>query len=441
LVAAKIPASAVAAVALPLNLSDGKAGFVAHNADLPMNPASAMKLVTSFAALDLLGPAATWQTGFWATTSPGEDGSLRGDLYLKGSGDPSLSMERFWRLLRQLRVRGVTTITGDLVLDRSDFLAESGNPATFDNRPLRAYNVMPDGLLLDAFALRFIVRPEAGRARLLLESPNDNIVITANLKLDKSACDGWRERLALQSTPGLLSITGSFPERCGERTLLLAPLPPNRHIEGLFRALWRELGGSWQGKTREGIVPAEARILAMQESPPLADIVRDMNKWSNNVVARQLFLALGENDGIRARTEAAAVARITGWLGERRLDFPELVMENGSGLSRRERISAFHLGQLLVAAWRSAVMPEMLSSLPIAAVDGTMRKRLRDSVAAGRARVKTGTLDGVKTAAGYVEDMKGRRYAFAFFINHARAGRGQDAIDAFIHALVAAEIP
>lgn len=425
LAAARIPESAVAVTVQAL---DQNAPLLAHNAQTPMNPASVMKLVTTYAALEMLGPAATWQTNVYSETQPDADGNLQGNLYVQGSGDPKLNLENFWILLRQLRARGVRHIGGDLVLDRSRFNLPPYNPAAFDKRPLRAYNVGPDALLVDFYAMRFILRPEGNAIRFINESPNANLQVVTQLTPGKGGCDGWRDRLNIRVQPGRLDISGSYPIRCGEKVLLLSPLPPEPHIEGLFRVLWQEMGGSLKGKARTGRVPANATLLAQQSSPPVAEVVRDVNKWSNNVMARQLFLALSGEEG----TPEAAAQRTGAWLRGKGLNFPELVLENGSGLSRREQISAEHLNRLLVAAWQSAVMPEFIASLPIASVDGTMQKRLRGTPAAGRAHIKTGTLDGVKAAAGYVQDEQGRRYVVTFLINHANSGAGERAEDALL---------
>ena len=425
LAAAKIPENAVAVTVQAL---DQNAPLLAHNAQTPMNPASVMKLVTTYAALEMLGAAATWQTSVWSEAQPDADGNLRGNLYVQGSGDPKLNLDNFWILLRQLRARGVQNIGGDLVRDRSRFSLPPYNPAAFDKRPLRAYNVGPDALMVDFYAMRFILRPEDNAIRFINESPNDRLQVVAQLTPGKGGCDGWRDRLNIRNEAGRLEISGKYPVSCGEKVLLLSPLPPETHIDGLFRALWREMGGSLKGKVRAGIVPANVKLLARQSSPPVAEIVRDVNKWSNNVMARQLFLALSGEEG----TPKAAAQRTGVWLQSQGLNFPELVLENGSGLSRQERISAANLNRLLIAAWQSAVMPEFIASLPVAAVDGTMQKRLRGTPAAGRARIKTGTLDGVKAAAGYVQDEQGRRYAVTFLINHANSGAGERAVDALL---------
>ena len=440
--AAQIPAAQVAVVVQPV---DAGGPLVAHNAAQAMNPASVMKLVTTYAALDLLGPAHTWKTTIWTEQAP-VDGVLNGNLYIRGSGDPRFAIEHLWSLLRQVRVRGVQQITGNVVLDRTVFNVPAIDPGAFDDKPMRPYNVGPDGLLLNFRALRFTLLPDNGKPRILQETPSEGLRVDNQLRAGNGDCgSNWKDlisvRLIPESTGNRLEFTGSYPALCGEKALNLSPLPFDAQASGLVRALWKELGGSLNGEVRGGAVPIGAKLLAQHESAPLADAVRDINKYSNNVMARQVFLTLGI-DAPAARdtllgnsppaTTERARQRIAEWLAQRNLRFDELVLDNGSGLSRIERISAGSLNRLLLDAWKNPVMPEFVSSMPIVGIDGTMKKRLRDATATGRAHIKTGTLEGVKTAAGYALDAQGRRYAVTFLINHPRAQAGSAAIDALI---------
>jgi len=407
---------------------DAEAPLLRHNATAPMNPASVMKLVTTYAALELLGPAHVWKTQVFADAPP-RAGVLAGNLYLRGDGDPLLTEERLWLLLRQLRARGVATIAGDLVVDRSAFRLPAHDPAAFDNEPLRAYNAGPDALLANFNSLRLALIPDtaARSVAAVIATPVADLVLENRLQYADGACGDWRERIRAGVAGGVLTLSGSYPASCGEKALHLSPWANGGSFESLFRALWRELGGTLAGGVREGVAPAAAALLLTHESPPLADAVRDTNKWSNNVMARQLFLALAPS---RPATPEAARERLAAWLQDKGI--AGIVVDNGAGLSREARVSAEALGRLLLAAWKSPVMPELIASLPVAGSDGTLKKRLGDSAAAGRAHLKTGYIEGVRAIAGYVMDRKGERWVVVGILNDAQMKNGSKPLDALV---------
>ena len=400
---------------------------VAVNEGVAMNAASTMKLFTTYAALERLGPAYRWRTEAYL------DGE---DLVLRGSGDPKLNFESFWMLLRNLRGRGLRDIRGDIVLDRSYF--SPAEYAPIDNESYRPYNVTPDALLVNFRSLHFTFVPEDGRGvRIYAEPALPGLTVVNSLKLVDGACPegrAFREALKaeFQPRPARASFTGGYPTSCGERDMNVALYPPADYLEGLVRALWAELGGTWTGKLREGTASPGARLLYTHESEPLADAVRDINKFSNNVMARQLYLTLGaELEGPPAALDKSARA-VRQWLASKDLAMPELLLDNGSGLSRVARVTPAHLNELLQAAWRSRVMPELVASLPVAAVDGTMKKRLHGEPVAGHAHIKTGMLSDVRAMAGYVLDRRGRRHTVVMIVNHARATETDPAMDALL---------
>jgi len=432
---AGVPASAVAVLVQDVDARMPRASF---NADKPMNPASAMKLLTTYAALELLGPAYTWKTEALAT-APLKDGVLEGDLVLKGTGDPKLGFEQFWLLLRQLRAKGLREIRGDLVLDRSHFAPDSHDPARFDGEPLRPYNVGADALLLNFKALRLTFVPDAAAKTVSVsaEPAPAQFDLVNLLKLAEGACpatwyEGIRMDLAHTDAAARLILTGGYPAACGEKTRHVAVLGHPQFVAGVFRQLWTELGGSLHGGWREGAAPAGARLLARAESPALAEVVREINKYSNNVMARQLFLTLGAESAKRPARGEDAEAAVRAWLAQKALPMPELAIENGAGLSRSDRISADSLGRLLLAAFASPVMPEFVASLPLAGIDGTMKRRANGNGVAGQAHVKTGYLDGVRALAGYVLDRRGRRVVVVFLANHPNAAATRAAQDALL---------
>ena len=403
-----------------------------------LNPASTIKLLTTFAALDQLGPAYQWTTEVFAAV-PLQGDTLAGDLVLRGSGDPRLTLENFWLMLRSLRARGLREVRGDLVLDRSYFAGvEAADPGGFDNEPTRPYNTPPDALLVNFKSIRLTFLPDAERrgVRIVAEPALPQLQIVNNLVLDAEPCGDWVSRLKLTAAgdagSGRLVFGGNFALACGEKERHFSMLGHAQYVHALFSLLWRELGGSFGGGVRTGGVPVGATQLLAYSSQPLVDVVRDINKYSNNVMARQLFLSLGAITlGAPASADKSTRA-IRQWLDQRGLTMPDLVLENGAGLSRSERISARGLAQLLLLAQRSAVMPEYLASLPLVAVDGTMRKRLNGAEIAGQAHIKTGSLAGVRAIAGYVLDARGRLTIVVFVVNHARAADAQAAQDALL---------
>ena len=437
LLAAELPAAVAGAfkeagiaagnVAIVVQSVEAGEPLLRHNDQQPMNPASAMKLVTTYAALELLGPAFTWRTEVLADTQPA-DGRLKGNLYLKGSGDPRLGLEQFWLLLRQLRARGLRDIAGDVVLDRGAFAVPPHDPGEFDNEPLRPYNAGPDALLVNLDSVTLTLHPEAERkaVAVIAETPSQGLRIDNRLKLSGEPCGDWREKFRVGVDAATITLRGEFPAACGDKALNLSPWPADVHVERLFRALWHELGGTLRGVVRAGATPEAAHFLAAQTSPSLGEIVREINKFSNNVMARQLFLSLAAE---RPATPEGARRRIAEWLAGKGLAMPGLVLDNGSGLSRSERITADGLSRLLLAAWKSPAMPELMSSLPLAGADGTLKKRLGDGAAAGRAHLKTGYLAGVRALAGYVLDLGGRRWVVVCLINDANAVAGKHAMD------------
>ena len=425
-----------ASVALYVQEVDASRPTASFNASRPMNPASAIKLVTTLAALELLGPSYAWKTEAYLLGRL-QDGVLDGDLLLKGYGDPRLTIEHFWLFLRSLRAHGVREIRGDLVLDRSYFDVADHDPAKFDGEGLRAYNVGADALLVNYKAVRFFFLPNPAQGVAVVPEPQlAQLEVASSVRRTDGPCGDWRAglRYDLQQRGAAVraSFTGSMPASCGERVWNLAPLPHDQYVYGVFKALWTELGGALHGGLREGQAPAGAKPLASYESPGAAEVLRDMNKFSNNVMARQVFLTLSaETLKLPGRYDRSA-RTVQSWLAARKLELPELVIENGSGLSRDDRITGEGLGRLLVAAYRSPVMPEFIATLPLVASDGTMKKRLTADSVAGQAHIKTGSLADVRSMAGYVLDRNGRRFAVVFLVNHQNAGASQGAQDALL---------
>ena len=436
----KVPLENVAVIIKEVGSKDA---LLSVNAGKPMNPASVIKLVTTYAGLELLGPTYTWKTELLSAGDM-RGGILQGDLVLKGTGDPKLTVDRFATMVKQLRDRGLDEIQGDLILDRSFFESVVHDEAAFDGEALRAYNVGPDPLLLSFKTVRFSFAPMFDNKSVSI-SPDvkpAQLEISNRVKLVDAACGEWRERIMLdvqEIKPARLRVTftGNFPRSCGERVWNVSLLDHARFVGGVFANLWRNSGGKWEGAVKLLPTPSTAKLLASTESPPLADVVRDINKFSNNVMARQLFLTISADAWVGNTKEPGNASRSTQmikeWLARKNITAPELVLENGSGLSRNERISASTLAQMLDAAWRSSVMPEFMSSMSLLGLDGTLRRRNRGESIAGQAHVKTGTLNDTRAIAGYLLDQTGRRWIVIMMANHPNAVQTQAAQDALVN--------
>ena len=425
---AGIPTSAVS---IHVQAVESTKPLLIMNAQTSVQPASLMKLITTAAALDLLGPDYRWSTRIYTNGTQNGD-VLQGDLIIRGSGDPRFSQQDLWQLLRRLRALGIRQITGDVILDRSLFASYKDDAAQFDQKPERAYNALPDALLLDTKSVLVQLIPDAARqrVRVTLEPYLTDFSLSAPT-LSVGECGDWRTQLGLRVEQKKIIFAGSYALSCGERTIAVHayPLTHNEYFDSSLRQLWREMGGSLQGVTREGVLPAQAQEITQWQSAALTDAIRDINKFSNNVMARQLLLTLAAERGYQPASKEAGAAVIRQWLIAKGINAAELVIDNGSGLSRADRLSAALLARILQAAWMSPTMPEFIASLPLAGVDGTMRKRAESLSVKSFAHIKTGNLTEVAGIAGYVTTRSGKRMIVVCIVNHSEAGKLKEAMD------------
>jgi D-alanyl-D-alanine carboxypeptidase/D-alanyl-D-alanine-endopeptidase (penicillin-binding protein 4) len=426
---------------------DGGPPRAAWRAQALHNPASLAKLLTTWMALSVLGPGWRWRTPVWFTGPlRGSDGVLDGDVVIQGQGDPSLVLERVWLLLRRIRQQGVREIAGDLVLDTSLFAPEPRSPADFDGEPWRPGNVQPDALLLNFKAHELQVLPDPASSQAWVGSDTGLLPAHA-VPLRPGPCRDPRGALRANwvEAPGRaepLRLAGHLPATCGAQTWPLADPEPDTYNARLLTRLWGELGGRLRGRVRAGAAP-EGPPRFEHRSPALAEVVRDINKFSNNAMAEQLALTLALADGERPATRAGARQRLQAFAQQRLGWAPEaFVLDNGSGLSRDTRLSAEQLGQLLQAAWASPVMPEFVASLPLAGVDGTLsREPGRFGAALARAHLKTGSLRDVAGLAGVVQDAAGRRWVLVALLEHPQAQRGRGVLDAAVRWAAGSSTP
>lgn len=425
---ARVPASALAVV---VEEAGSGRSLLAAQAQEPVNPASLAKLVTTYAALDRLGPAWSWRTPVWLDGTV-HHGVLEGSLVIQGRGDPTLVLERVWLLLQRVQQRGVREIRGDIVLDRSAFALPAHAPGAFDGEPLRPYNVGPDALTLNfkSVVYGFVPDPAAGRARVTQEPRLDGAPAMVDIPLAPGPCGDWRAALKASFTTDGARFGGAYPASCGVQNWPVADPQPDSYNARLLAGLWRDMGGRLTGRVRDGTAPAGRAPDLELVSPPLAEVVRDINKYSNNLMAQQLFLSLALAEASPTNPDAARRGLST-WLVDRlgSTMAGQIQLDNGAGLSREARLPAAALARLLQQAWGSSVMSELMSSLPVSGLDGTLR---RSRAGEGRAHLKTGSLRDVAGVAGYVLSDSGKRYVLVAILNHDNAQAARPALEALV---------
>lgn len=434
-------------VAVYVQALDSAMPSMQHNASKSLNPASVMKLVTTYAALEALTPDYRWKTEVYRDGYV-SNGVLNGDLILKGYGDPSFKAQDMWRLLMAIQQAGIRNIRGNLIIDKSYFSEGISQHNSFDAETWRAYNAMPSAFLVNGRNTSFKFYVEDGAVKVMQEFELPQISIINKMRLRPGACDSWRNyfNYTVKTTEGnfnesenaraVVSFDGTFSPECEKRYLELSVLNDEQYAFATFKKLWQTLGGQFKGQLKVKQTPSTATKVLSQLSEPLAYVIRDINKWSLNLMARQLMLTLGAEKLGATADESKGAQAVKDVLSSKGLVFNELVLENGSGLSRIERISAEHLGQLLVSAYHSPVMPELLASMPILGLDGTVKKRLESTPAKGRGHLKTGSLEGVTTIAGYVLDLQKRRHVLVMMVNHPNASASKEAQDALLQSVI-----
>lgn len=394
--------------------------LLAAHTDVPRNPASVMKLLVTLAGLELLGPSYTWRTKF-ILNGKLQNGTLHGDLVIKGGGDPFLAKESFQHALSTLRARGLQHIEGDLLIDDGLFAKESGSPSDFDNRPYRAYNALPNATLLNFRSHQFYLVPQNTGMLVYADPPASNLHIENKLRLANGRCNGKHRQIRFRVSPApnntRVTLSGNYPKRCGVQLLLRTVLSNEDYLFGTFKSMWEGLGGTISGGAGKTNI-ARNKAFYTVVSKPMREIIAYVNKHSNNVMARQLLLTLGRGQTQAASSKASGASAIKAWLREQGIPAPELNIDNGSGLSREARVSTRTLAAVLEHARTGPYQPEFFASLALNGLDGTLKKRLGGIMPPGNARIKTGLLNNVRTMAGYVRSKSNRGFIVVAMHTH-----------------------
>ena len=442
----KIPQKNISIYVRDLN---AKTPLIAHNIDVLRTPASTMKLLTTYAALKELGPNYSWRTEVWLRGRL-ENGTLKGDLILKGYGDPFLVYENFWKLVKALRDKGLKNIDGNVIIDNSFFNLAPHNSAAFDGKEFRVYNAPSSALMFNFQATRFLFKPVINKGADALTAKQKKskkktkkkqvygkVSITTlpkiigfdfnnEVSLVKGKCrrSHYRPKFS-RDKKGKLTIKGKYAARCKQQFILRAVSSPEEHAFNAFRDFWSDLKGTLTGGLKIGKIRSGDERFHVYSSPTLGGQIRLINKWSNNVMTKQLLLTLGAKKfGAPATLEKGQRAILDG-LAESNIDINGIRLENGSGLSRIAKVSAKQMGALLETAYRSAYMPEFMASLSLPGIDGTLVNRFRKEDLRGRSHFKTGTLDFVTAISGYMLNRKGKRLVIVIQHNGKKTGGGR----------------
>lgn len=430
---------ALSMAAIPLN-GPGIDQYI--NADALMSPGSIMKLVTTYAALEILGPTHHWNTDFYTDGQLVGD-TLDGNFYVKFGGDPKLTLERLWSTLRELRGMGITTINGDLVLDGTYFEIAGGLPEFNDNgdNPYAPFLVEPSGVLTNLNLIHFQVRADERGTQAWSAPALEDVVIdnrvTATAEAPCPARRGFTWEPVFHADQRVtVRVTGELPQGC-RTTAYLSLLPHEQYTASLIRSLFSEMGITLAGDNSSGTTPDDARLMLRATSPDLVTMVRDINKWSSNVMARQLLLTIGAEN----REENEHDDRVTGirviydWLENKGVNTAGMVIDNGAGLTRHGRITARQGAHILQHAWNSPFSADLMASMPLIAMDGTMARRLRNAGMDGLGRIKTGYLENVRSIAGYTRDESDTTWAVVGMVNTDPAWNGQSVLDRILYSL------
>lgn len=432
-----------------IDVATGEEVF-AFEPDRPLSPASTMKVVTAAAALRHLGPAYTFTTPVLTDGRLDGAGTLKGNLYVQGSGDPHLVVEKLWKLIRDVKLAGVETIDGDLIFDEGFFDTDYALPGWDKPRDLQrgpSYFPSLGALSLNFNTVALVVGPglPGGPGRVQLETPASDYVEVVNQVVTGS--DRARRRIAVareQISGGKLrfTVSGTVPAGATSARYYRSVLDPTSHFAAAWAEMMRESGISLTGNIRRGTVPEGARVVAEHTSPPLTSILMDVNKYSNNFMAEQVLRTLGAEVKGAPGSTAKGLEVVREYLDALGVDPETYHLVNGSGLSRDLRLAPSVLTAVLVDMARDGQAgQEFASSLAIAGKDGTLMRRLTEE--AGRMRGKTGTIDGVHCLTGYLDAGNGNRYAFAFLVNDlpGSADPARRAHDRFVREVLATTEP
>ena len=410
------------------NLSNNHAPLIIYNGDRLFNSASLVKIISTYIALKDLGPSYQWQSNFYHSGKV-ENGLLNGDLIFKGGADATFSIEDLEKMIRKIQNKGIKKINGNLILDYS-FFGKMPIEKDFDENPLRAYNVLPSAITLQSNTINFKLSTQKNKIKVIADPNINNMFINENLRISNRKCGNWKSHLKIitskKNDKNSVKFLGGFSKRCNEKEIDLAILDPSLYFFEVFKDLWNKNGGFFDGsyikQDREDLSKVH---LYTHFSRPLSELIRDVNKYSLNLMARNLMLTVIKEKNDIKPTEDMVNFYIQTWLKEKGLLHKGLFIDNGAGLSRKIQISTNQLLLILQNIYNDPFMPEMIASFPIASIDGTLKNKMKRTKFSRNGHFKTGSLKNVVGIAGFFLSDKKEMKSFVFIMNHEEAKNAQ----------------
>ena len=400
------------------------------NQNLPFNPASVVKLVTTRVALDLMGGNHRFET---TLTTNGEviNGVLNADVFITGGGDPKLVIEDIEQIVTKLRDSGLNEINGNWIVDDSLFGESEINPSNFDGQPFKPYNVGPNAAMINFKSSQIIIRNyHKRRVSIMLKPELAGVRIKNNLKKIRGGCN--KNLISTRLNNGVLRVFGKFGRKCKKHSFYVSLMNHHQFGFSVFKKAWNKSGGKFTGSVFKGKTPENSKLLVKWKSPrPLIELIKDINSMSNNPMARTLFLNLSARTSKQASIEKSKKV-VQKWLSERNFAFPEMIIHNGSGLSREVRITSHNLTSLLIDALGDSNAFDWICTLPMVGLEGTVSKRFKNKPIVGNAWLKTGSLKGVQAYSGYIRTVKKNWFVLTILINDKFAEKAKKTMDSLV---------
>ncbi len=411
------------------NLTNPQKKVIIYNGSKNFNPASLIKIITSFIALDILGPNYKWRSDFYYTGEVKEH-ILQGDIIFVGRGDASFSIDNLESLIREIQKKGIKKIEGNLILNKSYF-GKIPDVIDFDDDPMRAYNVLPNAISIQSNTINFKFTPQDNSVKIDAKPNLKYLKLKNNLKVSEKNCVSWKQALDYQKANSIMDDTiifqGYMSNKCSKKEIDLSVIDNSRYFYEAFKYLWVQNGGDFSGgywvNDNERL---EGELLSSHLSRPLGVLVRDMNKHSLNLMSRNLMLTVMAEDLKIKATEDDVNRFVLDWLGNHDIVTNNIFIENGAGLSRRTSINAESLLEIMDKIYEHPYMPEILSSFSILNEDGTLEKKMPLSKVKKNGHFKTGSLKNVSAIAGYLVDKEKDKKILIFLMNDKAANKSHN---------------